>query len=189
MKDKNKNILLAICGMAGSGKTEATKYFEELGFVRMKFGVTEYVIEKYGETTEQLEREERNLLREKEGMGVFAKLAIKKIRENLEAGSSVVIENMYSWSEYKILKEQFPEYFVTLAILAAPETRYERLALRSEVDGRKSYKDHEISRDRDYSEIEEIEKGGPIAMADHYLVNNGSIAEFEKQLQSLGKIL
>ena len=38
------------------------------------------------------------------------------------------------------------------------------------------------SMSRDYSEIENIEKGGPIGIADHYILNNGSKASFKKRV-------
>jgi D-aminopeptidase len=42
--------------------------------------------------------------------------------------------------------------------------------------------DEETSRSRDYSEIENIEKGGPIGIADHYILNNGTVDEFKKEV-------
>ena len=42
--------------------------------------------------------------------------------------------------------------------------------------------DEETSRSRDYSEIENIEKGGPIGIADHYILNNGTIKDFQKEV-------
>lgn len=173
--------------MAGSGKTEAKNFFADKGFVPLKFGVTEHTIEKYGKTTEELERMERNHLREEHGMGVFAAMAVEKIRGLLEKGENVVIENMYSWSEYKVLKENFGDQFVTIAILASPAIRYVRLAERAQKDGRLSYRDPEVSRSRDHSEIEEIEKGGPIAMADHYVINEDSLSGLHKSLQQIYK--
>ncbi len=181
---KNRN-LVAICGMAGSGKTETKDFFVENGFTSIKFGVTEFVIEKYGNTTEELERMERNSLREKQGMAAFAKLALPKIKSLLQDGQRVVIENMYSWSEYKLLKAEFPQDFVSVALLASPTLRYDRLVERVKIDGRTSYLDKEMSKLRDYSEIEEIEKGGPIAMSDYYVINEGSLENLHEQLQSI----
>ena len=44
----------------------------------------------------------------------------------------------------------------------------------------------EQSRARDYAEIENIEKGGPIAMADYTFMNTGSV---EKLLSAVEKVL
>ena len=35
---------------------------------------------------------------------------------------------------------------------------------------------------RDIAEIENLEKGGPIAIADHYIVNNGTKEDLERQV-------
>lgn len=175
-------ILLAICGMAGSGKTTAREYFQNKGFEYIKFGVTELVLKKYGEVTEALEKVERVALREEKGMGVMAQIAMPRLKQLLTSGKNVVIDNMYSWSEYKLLKEEFKDQFVTLAILANPELRYNRLLNRKEESGR-SYSSTDEVKGRDYSEIEAIEKGGPIAMADFYIVNEGSEEELAANIE------
>ena len=46
-----------------------------------------------------------------------------------------------------------------------------------------------INRDeaakRDWAEIESLEKGGPIAIADYYIVNNGSLGHFHDQIDEI----
>ena len=42
-------------------------------------------------------------------------------------------------------------------------------------------------RERDRSEIENLEKGGPIAAADYYILNNGAIADMTKSLDKILK--
>ncbi|MCS7072357.1 MAG: hypothetical protein NZM00_12695, partial [Anaerolinea sp.] len=59
-------------------------------------------------------------------------------------------------------------------------TRYSRLAARSE----RPLTPEEAER-RDYQEIEMIEKGGPIALADHFIVNDGTEAELLAALDAL----
>ena len=39
--------------------------------------------------------------------------------------------------------------------------------------------------DRDTAEIENLEKGGPIAFCDHYVINNGSMESFDEQLDAI----
>ena len=84
---------------------------------------------------------------------------------------------MYSWSEYKTIKEKFGDDFEVLCIATDAPLRRSRLKTR---DFRPM--DEETSRSRDYSEIENIEKGGPIGIADHYILNNGTIEEFRKEV-------
>lgn len=176
--------LIAICGMSGAGKTEVTQYFEDHNFVRIHFGSTEETLRRYGEATEALERKVRNEIRQEHGMAAMAVIALDKIRYLLKTSQNVIIDNMYSWSEYKLLKQQFPSNFFTIAVHAKPEIRYTRLGSRPERP-----RDRTTAISRDYSEIEEIEKGGPIAMADFNIINETTIEFLHEQLtQVLAKI-
>lgn len=166
----NKKTLpvIAICGMAGAGKTTIQEFFTSKGFVNIHLGVTELAIEKYGYTNEEIESELRVKVREEHGMGAMAAIVMPKLLDLRKEKKTIVIDNMYSWSEYKIFKEAFGSDFYTIAVHASPATRYQRLASRK--DGR-DYREPEVSKSRDYSEIEGVEKGGPIAMADIHIVN------------------
>jgi dephospho-CoA kinase len=42
-------------------------------------------------------------------------------------------------------------------------------------------------RERDRSEIENLEKGGPIAAADYYVLNNGTIDELKGEVDKVLK--
>jgi len=43
----------------------------------------------------------------------------------------------------------------------------------------------EEAKARDYAEIENIEKGGPIAMADFAIINTGAVAELKENLSKI----
>ncbi|MEI7604204.1 MAG: AAA family ATPase [bacterium] len=163
------SLVVANCGMAGAGKSEITKLFENIGFVKIHLGSTEEAIRRYGEATEEKERIVRLELREAFGMGAMAVIAMDKIKKHLSEGKNIIIDNMYSWDEYKIFKKEFGENFITIAIHASPETRYKRLAVREERP-----RDRETSIKRDYAELEEMDKGSAIAMADYHIVNESS---------------
>lgn len=177
--------VVAICGMTGSGKSEVSNYFIKKGFERIHMGVTEMALEKFGETSEDIEKQLRLDIRKEHGMGAMAILHREQIQSFLDKGKSVVIDNMYSWSEYKIFLEDYKNKFKSIAIHASPSTRYERL--RNREDGR-DYKDPEVSKSRDYSEIEHLEKGGPIAMADFHLLNESiSIELLQEKIEEIYK--
>ena len=93
--------------------------------------------------------------------------------EKAHKKGNVVIESMYSWSEYKIVKEKFKDAFEVLCIATDAPLRRERLKVRAFRP-----MDEATSMARDYSEIENIEKGGPIGIADHYILNNSSKRTF-----------
>jgi dephospho-CoA kinase len=95
---------------------------------------------------------------------------------------NVIGDGLYSWSEYKILKDKYGKNMVVIAVYTPPELRYERLANRAArhgVDPKMKYRSFtpEEAKARDFAEIENSEKGGPIAMADYTIVNTGTIEE------------
>jgi len=163
--------VVSIVGMAGAGKSEVARLFERNSFVRIRFGdITDEEIKKRGlELNEQNERYIRELLRKEHEMSAYAKLNLAKIDEASKY-SSVVIDGLYSWEEYTLLKTYYNgKEFYVVAVWASPKIRHERLTQRPE---RPLTLEEAISRDKE--EIEDINKGGPIAMAD-FTINNESI--------------
>ena len=100
--------------------------------------------------------------------------------EKLVEKGNVVVESLYSWDELKIVQDKFGEQVVTVSIVADKELRYSRLAKR---DIRPFTRDEAIKRD--ITEIENIAKAGPIAYADYFIDNNGTVAEFQQRLDNL----
>ena len=91
---------------------------------------------------------------------------------------------MRSWTEYKYLKHEFPGEMSIVAILAPRHLRHHRLSNRPV----RPLQPNE-SLERDWAEIENLEKGGPIAVADHYIINDGDLnnlyTQVDKELNSL----
>lgn len=178
---RNKKIL-AVVGMCGSGKTEAIKYLKEkLNCPNVYFGdVTFDRMKADGlELNYENEKITREKIRKEMGMGAYATLSLPKIKQVLNNNDYCLIESLYSWSEYKILKENFGDNFLTLAVFASPATRFKRLTDRTNERPMNSI--DEFIR-RDYSEIENIEKGGPIARADFLVYNEKGLDELKNQL-------
>ena len=92
-----------------------------------------------------------------------------------------ILDGLYSWDEYKVLKKEFGDNLTVVAIATNSNLRYERLSTR---EIRPLTREEAVSRD--HSEIENLAKGGPIAIADYYIVNNSDLdslkAEFNKFL-------
>jgi dephospho-CoA kinase len=173
--------VVSIVGMTGAGKTEVARVFEESGFVRIRFGdLTDREIEQRGlELNEENERFVRESLRKQYGMAAYAKLNLPRIDEALKQ-SSVVIDGLYSWEEYTFLKNYYREGFCVVAVLASPETRYSRLTSRS---SRRLTLDEATSRD--VAEVEHLNKGGPIAMADFTIINESSLRNLRKEVRRI----
>ncbi len=173
------NKVIAVIGMCGSGKTEAVKYFEENGYTKVYFGeVVMDEMEKLGlDINEQNERATRENLRKEFGMGVMAIKSCDMIDE-LIPNSNVVIESLYSWEEFKIIKQKYGDSFKLLCVYTTKDLRYRRLGDRAI---------RPLSRiqaeSRDFAEIENLEKGGPIAFADYTVVNDGTIENLKSNLK------
>ncbi len=173
--------MVAIVGMAGSGKTEVARIFEQHGFVRVRFGdvTDDEVIKKGLALNEKNERHVRELLRKKHGMAAYAELNLPRIDAALRK-SNVVVDGLYSWEEYILLKDHYGADFTVVAAWASPATRYARLSSRGE---RPLSQKEAVSRDR--TEIENTNKGGPIAMADYTIGNESSLSALKKQANDI----
>jgi len=173
--------VVSIVGMTGAGKSKVARVFEENGFIRIRFGdLTDDEIKKRGlELNEKNERYIRELLRQQHGMSAYAKLNLPKIDSALER-SDVVIDGLYSWEEYTFLKTYYQEDFYVVAVWASPRTRYARLTSRLD-----RCLTLEEAANRDRAEIENINKGGPIAMADFTIINESSLEDLKKETKRI----
>ena len=173
-----KHKIIAVIGMCGCGKSVAVEEFEKRGWKKIYFGDATFMkMKELGlEINEENERKAREMLRASGDKGIYARIFLPEI-EKAYKKSNVVIESMYSWSEYKIIKEKFGDAFEVLCIATDATLRRERLKNRSFRP-----MDEETSRSRDYAEIENIEKGGPIGIADHYILNNGTKSTLKRNV-------
>ena len=173
--------VVSIVGMAGAGKSEVARIFEEKGFIRIRFGdITDEEIRKRGlELNEKNERYIRERLRKEYGMSAYARLNLSRI-DLARKKSAVVIDGLYSWEEYTFLKTHYREDFYVVAVWTSPMTRYARLTDRS---NRCLTREEATSRDK--AEVEKINKGGPIAMADFTIINEYSLKELKKEVRGV----
>jgi len=183
------NKIVFIVGMAGSGKSLVSDELVKRGFGFVRFGqiVLDKIKDDGLEVNEANEKKIREGLRKEHGMAVMALLNIPKFDELLKK-SNVVGDGLYSWSEYKILKEKYGNLMSVIAVYAPPEIRYGRLenrAVENDKDQRFRSNTKKEAKLRDYAEIESLEKGGPIAMADFTIVNTGTIDELKQKVREI----
>jgi len=166
-------IILAFVGMPGSGKSEAVSYLQKKEIPFVRFGkLTDEGVKAMGlSLTPENERLFREKIRKELGMAAYAIKAEPKIKSLLETNNVIAIDGLYSWEEYLFLKKLFPNLFL-IHIFAEPQKRYERLAKRPIRPVPR-----EKARERDITELEKLNKGGPIAIADYLIENNGDDIE------------
>ena len=177
--------ILAIVGMSGSGKSVAVDYLTSKGYPKVYFGGMIYKeMEKRGlERTPDGESEKRfrEEIRATDGKDWVVRQVIAETKDLIAAGQKrIVLDGVYSWTEYKTLKREFPASLTFIAIVTDKKIRYARVAKRPDRPF-----DTAAIRERDRSEIENLEKGGPIAAADYYILNNGSIEESNTRLAEI----
>lgn len=160
--------IIAIVGMCGSGKSVASDYLESIGFKKVYFGgvTMEKLKENNMEINPENEKYMREKLRSELGMAAYAKILLPRIID-YSKDSDVVLDGLYSWDEYVVLKEKLGASLTMIAIVADRKLRYERLENR---DIRPLTGDEALKRD--IAEIENLAKGGPISIADYYILNN-----------------
>ena len=162
--------IIAVVGMSGTGKSVVTEYLQSRDWYKLYFGgITYKLMEEQGiERTAdgKSEKEFREKLRAKYGPECYAKLLDPEIKKYSKK-HDLVLDGLYSWYEYKYLIDKYPN-LVLVCVVTDKELRYKRVSERV---------DRSFDRDaiiyRDLTEIENLYKGGPIAYADYYIINNG----------------
>jgi dephospho-CoA kinase len=173
--------VVAVVGMTGSGKSEVARMFRDDVFAMVRFGdATDEELKKKGlPLTEENERPVREAFRKKKGMAAYAILNLPRIDAALKI-SDVVVDGLYSWEEYMHLKEYYGDGLVIVAVYSSPKVRYTRLGSR-----KVRPLTPEASASRDYAEIENMNKGGPIVKADYTVINESSFDNLKRQVEGI----
>lgn len=183
MKQQHENVkIVAFVGLTGSGKSSAVEYLTNKGYPKVYFGgvVLDAMTKEGIEHTQENEKPFREALREREGKDFVVKRIIGQIHDLISAGQHrIVADGIYTWTEYKAMKREFPGELTVVAVVAPKHLRHHRLTQRPI----RPLTDTEAN-ERDWAEIENLEKGGPIAIADHYIINNGNLDHFHEQIDT-----
>lgn len=183
MSSKENIKIVAFVGLTGSGKSSAVEYITDKGFPKVYFGgiVLNEVKRRGLELTQENEQPIREELRETEGKDFVVRRIIKQIHDLVGAGQHrVVADGLYTWTEYKALKHEFPGELTVVAVVTPKHERKTRMAKR-EIRPLTS----EQVDQRDWAEIENIEKGGPIAIADYFIHNDKDLANLHIQVEDV----
>ena len=150
--------ILAFVGLSGAGKSEAVNHVARLGIPKVYAGGILYdEMRRRGiAITPQSQAKFRKAWREEAGKDIIIRTAAEQMQRLAAAGQRhILFDGLYSWTEYKYLTHHFPGELVVAAIVAPKQLRHRRLAQRPE---RPFTAQEAIARD--WSEIEDIEKGG-----------------------------
>lgn len=177
--------IIAFVGLTGSGKSTAVEYFTNKGYPKVYFGGIIYqAMEQAGiEKGEENEKIFRIEIRQKEGEDFVVKRIIQQIEDLAEAGQKrIIADGLYTWEEYKALRSAFPGSVSFVAINAPKKLRYRWLETREDRP-----QTPQISAERDANEIEDMQKGGPIAASDYFVINDKDIEHLYKQLDGIAE--
>lgn len=186
------NKIICVTGLVGSGKSVVSDYFVSKGFGFVRFGqITLDEVARRGLTpNEKLEKQIRENFRKKHGMAAFAKLNLPKFRKILKE-NNLVADGMYSFAEYKLLKKEFGKNFITIAVFAPPALRYKRADKRYLKPGDNKMRNRRFTikeaAARDLAELENLDKGPTIAMADYTILNTKDKKFLLKQVREIYK--
>ncbi len=173
-------IILVVVGMPASGKNIARDYAKRSGIPYFATGdIVRDELNKQGlvanpDNTARVSSQ----LRGPDGMGV-TRLALKSA---LAASSDIVfMEGMRSWPEVELIREQ--ARCIVIAFVAPRALRLKRIITRGRSDDSADAFDERDRREMSYG------SAIPIALADEYILNTGSVdkamADLEIITQSL----
>lgn len=172
-------MVIAFVGMPGSGKSSAIKIVQNnFAYPSVYFGgvVLDYLKDNNLPITQTNEKQARELLRKQYGFHAMAVLSLDKILSLQQKNGITLIDGLYSFSEYEYLQKHINN-LVLVAIHTNRPIRYQRLQQR-----KVRPLSIQQATDRDVAEIKNLEKGGPIAIADYHLLNNTNFDNFSQNV-------
>jgi len=183
MRDHDNLHIIAFVGLPGAGVSTAVDYLKAKHVPSVYFGgiVLSAMTQAGIDDTPEAEQKFREQLREEGGKDVVVKQIIPQIHNLANAGKHrIVADGLYTWTEYKTMKHEFPGQITVVSITAPRELRHRRLASRD-----KRPLTQAQAEGRDWAEIESLEKGGPIALADFSIPNDTSREQFLSRIDQL----
>ena len=179
MGNRPRRLVICLTGMPGSGKSVVAEVAREMGFnvVSMGDAVRAEARRRGLEPTGPNMRSLMFELRSERGPAAVAELCFPLIDE---AGPEVLIEGVRSLEEVEAFRARYGQA-VLVAVHSSPRTRFERLRARGRPDDPRDWREF-IERDR--AELS-VGIGSAIAMADHMIVNEGTIEELAEEARGL----
>jgi dephospho-CoA kinase len=171
-------LVIGLAGMPGSGKSLVVETAREMGYDVVIMGdvVREETLKRGLELTPQNVGKVMLELRQEDGNYVIAKKCIPKTKE--QTSPKVMVDGLRSLYEVDIFKEYFPK-FITVAVHASAETRFNRLCCRGRSDDPPNW---EVFHERDMRELT-VGVGNVIALSEQIIVNDNSVEQFKAKVK------
>jgi len=176
-------MIIGITGTDGAGKGTAVEYLKTKGFTH--YSAREFIVAEIERQTLPVTRNQMRLTANQMRAEHGNEYVIKQAYEQAAAAgiTNAVIESVRAAAEAKYLKSQGG---ILLAVDANPELRYERVQARRSASDQVTYEQ--------FLEQEALEKNDPdpngmqkaivMEMADYTIMNDGTVAELEKQIET-----
>jgi len=176
-------MIIGITGTDGAGKGTAVEYLKTKGFTH--YSAREFIVAEIERQALPVTRNQMRLTANQMRAEHGNEYVIKQAYEQAAAAgiTNAVIESVRAAAEAKYLKSQGG---ILLAVDANPELRYERVQARRSASDQVTYEQ--------FLEQEALEKNDPdpngmqkaivMEMADYTIMNDGTVAELEKQIET-----
>ncbi len=175
---EHKNLqIVAFVSLPGAGASTAVTALTQKSIPKVHFGDVireEMATKGHHDPTHEQEREFALTL----PADYIAAKIVDQINHLADAGQHrIVVDGPYTWTDYKILKKAFPGELIVIAITAPKHVRYHRLSKRVN----HPLNEHEAAA-LDWEDIEDLDKAGPIAIADFYVPNEQDMRHLEAHI-------
>ncbi|MGC8663911.1 MAG: AAA family ATPase [Thermoplasmata archaeon] len=169
-------MIVLLVGMPGAGKEEFIKKAREMGLQVVSMGdvVREYTKSIGLELNDKNVGNVANNERKINGMDIWARRTIEKIK-----GNKCIIDGVRNKEEIDFFKENLKNKIVVTAILSSEHVRFKRIINRNRKDDAKSWEQFAEREKRELS----WGLGNVIAMADYFIINEGTLEDFRKKVE------
>jgi dephospho-CoA kinase len=171
--------LIGLTGTNASGKGEAAAFFQSRGFAYFSLSdvIRDELIRRGLPLTRDNLIREGNALRERCGADILARRILDKV-----TGDSV-IDSIRNRSEIMHLRAQ--EGFLLLAIDASLSVRFERAQMRGRDESAATLEEFRAKEDQERTSDPTAQQLAVcMEMADHVVLNEGSLGEFHQKLEA-----
>ena len=181
-------IIIGITGTLGSGKGTVVEYLKAKGFKHYSMsGFITVEIKRRGlPVSRDTMTEVANDLRARYSPSYIAESLCAEAKG---VGQDAVIESIRAEGEIKALRRE--PNFILLAIDADQAIRYQRITTRGSEKDHISFEKFQADEAREFSSTDPTKQNLSrcIALADHKLMNNGTVGELYAQVDEILKII